>query len=206
MWVQLRTIKHVEEHGKVKSKQPGDWVNVGKQQALRWLADLSAYIPAQKITELTSEDCGLYIRGKAPTDLELSESKLGITEGDGAELKYPKTLLWKPSLRLRGELVPVGFHLLTKWQLAVPLWDYKELACHIGTEEERERTEAVIRELRVPLYDTRLMFVKRCGDTRRLIDVWQAEEGDERLAFLRALYQVNPLILALPITWKGKME
>lgn len=204
MYVQLRSVKHIEEHGKLASKQPGDWVNVGKQQALRWLADGSAYIPSQKITELTSDDCGVYVRGKAPSDL--ADSKLPITEGEGAELEYPKTLLWTPSLRLRGELVPVGFHLLETWQVAAPLWDYRELACHIGTDEERGQTEDVIRDLRVPLYDTRLMFVKRCGDTRELFDAWGAEGGDEKLAFLRALYQNPVLMLALPVTWKGKME
>lgn len=205
MWVQIRTVKHVESHGKTVARHPGDWVQVGKQQAMQWLADGSAWVPPQRITELVTKDCGICIRGKAPADFELRDSKLGVTEGDGASLPYPMTLLWKPSLRLRGEMMPVGFHLLKTWQVAAPLWDYKELACHIGSEEERAQTKELIRDLRVPLYDTRLIFVKRCGDTRELIDQWNQEEGEEKLAFLRALWKVKPLILALPVTWKGKM-
>ena len=151
-----------------------------------------------------AEGCGIRIMGRKPPDFELSESKLGLKDGDGIDLPYPQTLLWHPSLRLRGEMVPVGFHLLNTWQIAAPLWDYRELACHIADEGDKERTEALVGDLRVPLYDTRLMFVKRCGDTQELIDCWK-EEGEGKLAFLRALYQVKPLILALPITWKGKM-
>jgi hypothetical protein len=173
---------------------------------MQWLADGSAWVPPQRITELVTKDCGVYVRGRKPGDFSLSVGDVGVTEGDGAELPYPMTLLWKPGLKLRGEMIPVGFHLLKTWQVAAPLWDYRELACHVGSEEEKEKTKAVVRDLRVPLYDTRLIFVKRCGDTRALIDLWKQEEGDEKLAFLRALYQVKPLILALPVTWKGKME
>jgi len=97
----------------------------------------------------------------------------------------------------------VGFGLLDVWELAVPLCDYQTLAIHLGSDEEKERTKAVIRDLRVPLYDTRLMFVKHCQNTVDLFSRWQkeCESSDERLAFLRALYQVKPFILALPMTW-----
>ena len=173
---------------------------------MQWLADGTARVPSQRITELMTKDFGVYIRGRKPDDFEYSDSKLGVTEGEGLDLPYPMTLLWNPKLRLRGELVPVGFHLLNTWQVAAPLWDYKELACHVGTDDDRECTQDVVRDLRMPLYDTRLIFVKRCGDTKALIDTWREEEGDEKHAFLRALYKVKPLILALPVTWKGRME
>jgi len=105
-------------------------------------------------------------------------------------------------------MIPVGVSLLDKWQVAAPLWDYEKLACHVANEPAREATKAIIHDLRVPLYDTSLIFVKRCGDTERLIEAWDwSADGDEdRLAFLRALYEVKPLILALPITWTGKQK
>ncbi len=53
----------------------------------------------------------------------------------------------------------------------------------------------------MPVYDTRLMFIRRCHATRELVDEWVAEDGHRGLAFLRALYRVKPLVLALPTTW-----
>jgi hypothetical protein len=107
---------------------------------------------------------------------------------------------------VRPDLFQAGFNLLARWQAAAPLWSYTELACHVGSEADREATKAVIRELRVPLYDTRVLFVRRCDDTRRLIELWLAEckRGDARLAFLRAMYQVKPVLCALPAQWTGR--
>lgn len=45
MWVQLRTVKCVEYHGKLVKREPGDWVQVGQLQAMRWLVDLSVRHP-----------------------------------------------------------------------------------------------------------------------------------------------------------------
>ena len=94
--------------------------------------------------------------------------------------------------------------MLEKWEVAAPLYDYKMLAITTGTEKEREKTKMVIRDLRAPMYDTRLMFVKRTKNGQELLKQWNLEVGEERrLAFLRALYKVKPLVLALPATWMG---
>ena len=61
----------------------------------------------------------------------------------------------------------------------------------------------MIRDLRVPMYDTRVIFAKLTPDTARLIKIWNEIEGDRRLAFLQALYKVKPFILALPANWAG---
>ena len=38
MWVKLKVRKNVEIQGKMKSFSPGDWIDVGKQTALQWIA------------------------------------------------------------------------------------------------------------------------------------------------------------------------
>jgi len=93
--------------------------------------------------------------------------------------------------------------------VAVPLWDYDTLARDVGSEEERAYTESVIHDLRVPLRDTRLVFVRRCSDTRKLVETWHAERarvpgGEDKLAFLRALYAVKPLVCDLPTVWTNR--
>ena len=182
-------------------------MDVGQQVALSWIADGSAWIPPQRVTELIGDDQGIVVLNASAEMVNKSgETDIRTVESERPMLAFPMTLLWKPQALLRHELLPVGFSLLRTWQVACPLWEYDTLASQVGGEDERERTKAVIRDLRVPLYDTNLIYVKRCGDTERLIDEWNAEMdgGDDKLAFLRALYQVKPLILALPITWTGK--
>jgi hypothetical protein len=208
MWVQLRAPKQIDRFGKRKAFHPGDWVDVGEQLARSWIADGSAWIPPQRTTELIGDDHGIVVINASTDAIKRSgDTKIKAVQSGKPRLEYPMTLLWQPQALLRHELLPVGFSLLKTWQAACPLWDYDVLASQVGTEEERERTRAVIRDLRVPLYDTNLIYVKRCGDTERLIDRWNeemTEGGDEKLAFLRALYWAKPLILALPITWTGK--
>lgn len=125
---------------------------------------------------------------------------------NNTHLVYGRSLLWDAmrlqSLRLN--ILPIGFSLLDTWQIAAPVWSYTELAAHVGNAAEREYTQSIIRDLRVLMYDTRMVFVRRCGDTRKFVSVWrdESEKGaDERLAFLRALYIVKPVLLALPTTW-----
>jgi hypothetical protein len=129
------------------------------------------------------------------------------TQGDPRVI-HPRTLLLDPAVRLRRELIPVGLSFLHIWHIAAPLYDYNTLAFQHGTLEERQKTAEQIRDLRVPLYETRALFLRQCAETDALLAAWAREReggGDERLAFHRALWEVKPLILPLPITWiEGK--
>lgn len=131
----------------------------------------------------------------------------GVSRGE-ARVFAPHTLLWNPEVPLRLELLSAGFRFLDHWHVAAPLYDYNTLAFQHGTLEERKRTMAVIGDLRVPLYETRALFVRQCPEVDALLDAWTHErkdDADERLAFHRALWRVKPLILPLPITWiEGK--
>jgi hypothetical protein len=111
---------------------------------------------------------------------------------------YERTLYVEPGVAVPWTLVDAGFRALDKWDAAAPLGGV--LAADIGTQAERERTAAIVRDLRVPVYACELLFA-RSGE---LVIAWRREcddGGHPRLAFLRALYQVKPLFLALPRTW-----
>lgn len=102
------------------------------------------------------------------------------------------------------DLVPAGFHFLERWDAACPLWRYGVLAADLGTEAERAQTRVLIRDLRVMVYAPELLFVRRSTEGMALLGQWRQEcgvDGEPRLAFLRALYQVKPLFCALPANW-----
>jgi len=207
MDVQLKVTKRLEIQGKPVMRNPGDWVNVGKQTAMRWIGAGEAWIPDRQMVRLIEDDSGIVFLGDTNTAMSTAAaygSKVATCISDVPTLKFGRTLLWNPSLSFQGEMLPVGFGLLDRWQIAVPLCDYSMLACHVGTEEDRARTEQVVHDLRIPLYETRLQFVRRSPDMEQFIEQWQeqmADGGDPRQAFLRALYIHKPLILALPTKW-----
>ena len=203
VWVKLKTIQFIEKQGKIVRCNPGDWAYVGRQTAERWIAQGEAWQPNGEIS--VPAGAGAWVRGLAVPNCRVLDT-LPYIEDDGQSnaLPYPRTLIWNPALKIRHELLGVGFRLLDKWQIAAPLLSYDTLACHVADEANRERTQAVIRDLRVPVYDTRLMFVRRCAETVELIDRWLSDDRDETMAFLRALYVVKPMICALPTTWSNQ--
>jgi hypothetical protein len=206
VYVQLLKQKNIEMHGKPTVYHPGDWVDVGKQLAQLWIAAGDARATGNS-TSVFPKGAGVVMRGVDGTPcLEQFKEIVGIVFTNTVELKYSYTCLWDSGAlpHIRAELLPTGFSLLDRWQLAVPFIDYTTLACNIGNEAERAATKEVIKDLRVPVYDTRLMFVKRSPDTTTLIREWRDEcvpGSDERLAFLRVLYKRVPFILPLPATW-----
>lgn len=215
-YIQLSMIRYIRKAGVQITYRPGDWLeigkDVGKQTAMLWVAEGAASMPHLPIVEqaavLIGTDWGVVIRSNDERDFEAAkkqvpQARLEVIEG-GIELPFERTLLWVPSAPLRPELLPIGFQRLERgWQLAVPLLSYAKLACDYGSSEDRALTKKIIPDLRVLLYDTRLIFVKKCADTERLIKLWKQEPGDERLAFMRALFAVNPIICALPQKWIG---
>lgn len=207
MYVKLKVRKQISVNGKMENRVAGDWVEVGKQIALRWIADGEAETPqygAALRSGLLPVGCGAVVRGGGIPEW-LNEA-VDTTQNPPHYLHYLKTLVWDASLPFRQALLLPGFELLNTWDVVVPFVDYDTLAIHIGNEEDRKRTAGFIRDLRVPVYETRMLFIKRRPYTVELIDHWQSElgqveGGDERLAFMRALYRVKPLVLAVPYMW-----
>ncbi len=186
-----------------KGYHPGDWLKVPLRRARQLCADGTAWTPQHE--QLYDNGCGVVLTGNVQSGRkQLKNLTIEIAEGT-AVIEYDRTLIWDATLPIQVAMLPVGLSLLDNWQVCVPLFDYGTLAAGVGDEEDRERTRVIIHDLRVPLYEPRLMFVKDCEEGHHLVRLWQQEivKGDYRLAFARALYQVRPLICALPADWHG---
>lgn len=186
--------------------RPEDAARFWEQQEQRWRDDQvrrTARIDGRR--QIPSGSGALLTRQDPAMKAALCSLGLPVEHGTCEVLPFERTLMWDPKAVLRLDLVPAGLRFLDRWQVAAPLWSYTELARDIGTENQRELTAAVIRDLRVPVYDTRVLFLRKCPDSDQLLSVWRDEQkepdGDLRLSFLRALYRVKPLVLALPTTW-----
>jgi hypothetical protein len=203
VWAQAINIVHYEKSGAMKTALPGDWLQLGRQQARDELSKGNIKIAKsavlQSVQDLT--DCTILTRGliydSQRSQLGIKYPGLPMDTYQGLPEEQGRFLVWDMGARLRQDLILVGFGLLQKWQLAVPLLSYDTLAENVGTEPERVETKAIIHDLRVPLYDTRVIFARQCQEARKLFEVWDGTQ----LGFLRALYQTPMRVLALPPSW-----
>src|SRR4030067_65535 len=135
--------------------------------------------------------------------------KVPLEHGSSPALPFDKTLITSPGIRVPWDLLPVAWGLLDHWDAAVPLWRYDITAEGLGTTNERQATQAIIRDLRVLLHSYELLFV-RCNEAgRALVETWvqeYAEGGEKRLALLRALYIVKPRACVLPTSWLANIR
>lgn len=130
--------------------------------------------------------------------------KTPLHSGDIPALPFEKTLITVPGVRIPWDLLPDAWKFLGQWDAAVPIWRYDVTAVSAGTPHEREITRAVVRDLRVLMHSTELLFIRRNEVGQALLDAWVAEMqrgDDKRLAFLRAHYQVKPRLCVLPVSW-----
>jgi len=128
---------------------------------------------------------------------------LAVAVREDWALPWQNVLFIAPGTCVPWDLVAIGFEFLARWDVAAPFWRLGVLAKDLGTSAERERTGAVLHDLRVPVYSHELLFVRASEAGRAFITAWRAEceQGDERLAFLRALYTVKPIFCVLPRLW-----
>lgn len=203
VWVRAKSIVHAEENGKVRSYHPGDWLQIGRQQARECLARNEIEILKSVVLRSVQDLSGCAIvttEAMAEPDLSFFAGTfpgVPIEQYLGDYPEHNRFLLWDMAAKLKRDLILTGFDLLYNWQLAVPLLDYSVLAESAGTDEERQETKAVIHDLRVPIYDCRVIFARQCKETRKLFELWDGSQ----LGFLQALYQTIPAVLALPPSW-----
>jgi hypothetical protein len=206
VWVQLITAKTIYLDGETKQYHSGDWVNVGKALGLRMLELREARttdITKLDIFNASGDNQGVYFAGNATRGKEILHKSLGPANWATAPpiFRWSKVMYWDASTVPSLEVIPVAWDLLDKWEVVAPLYSYDKLATELGTKEDRELTKGVILDLRVPVYDCRVLFLRKCPATEELMERWAAEPGDRQLAFMRALWQVKPLIMSTPRTW-----
>lgn len=210
MWVQLTAARLVTEAGKKKMYHPGDWVDIGEQTAMRLIADGLARTadPALLVTDL--QGAGVVAYGADAEQVETAARALrqllpgcAVMTSDAPKLSFARTLFWDTALPIRPELVTVGLRLLRTWDFAAVVWNYDDLASAHGSPEERGQTARLIHDLRVPVYDPRFLFVRRCKAGQDFLKVWRSERGEPKLALARSFYHLTPkpLLCPLPPTW-----
>lgn len=211
MYVKLLTPKQIpNKSGKPINHRPGDWVDVPKQVARRWIAAREAAAYGDELQGLMPANSGIKLPSDTPPGLIEQITTMydifDIDRGSDVPIPYSHTLVWDAKTPIEFRLFPVALNLLKTWQVAVPLLDYKILALHLGTQADRKATQKLTFDLRIPVYNSSFIAVKRCSDTEVLFEQWEKEQrggGDKHLAFLRAVHITKPLILPLPPTWTG---
>lgn len=135
---------------------------------------------------------------------DAAHAGFAVTKSDEWALCWPRTLFAAHGVTVPWDLVPSGFRLLEKWDVAVPFTPKHTLATELGTQEEREAASVVMHDLRVPAYSPDLLFVRDSEAGVACLKAWRTEAescSDERLAFLVALHQVKPKLCVLPRMW-----
>ncbi len=129
-----------------------------------------------------------------------------ICESGFPDVGFERLVIVAPGTKIPWGLLEYGFHFLTRWDAAAPLWRYGGVAGKVGTKAERAATKEVSLDLRVLLCAPELLFVRGDGDGLALLKTWQAEierfpNAEPRLAFLRAHCLVKPRLCTLPRGW-----
>lgn len=208
MWVQLTSIQRFDLDGREKTYRPGDWVDIGKQHALRLVADGAARLVSDEKIDIAS-GAGVIITDDVPGAADRLAGygvNIPVTSGPPAT-PFDRTLVWDGRLFLRLDLLAQGFEFLNRWEVAIPLAGYAVLADDLGEPDERARARAIVRDLRVPFYDDRMIFLRRGAAADAFLARWSEERargGNPHLALLVALYTTRPVLLALPATWLGR--
>ena len=205
MWIQIMKYTRIRnDQGRDVLHYPGETVDMkNKVLAAQLIAKGVAIDGALRQADV-SGDVGLVVRSQEHTPDWAKAYDIPVRKGD-IRLDWDYTILWEPRVQPKKHLMVTALKVLQRrgWDMALPLKSMDKLCNSLGNLDDRTRTEEVIHDLRVPYYETRLMFVHRTDATKRLIDRWIAEmdKGDERLAFMRALYHTPCMVLALPTLW-----
>ena len=192
MQIELLKDRRIERNGQMHLYKKHTVVNIGRMDAERLIASGEAKLTEtfEAVARDLPPDTGIVALADFG-DLATQLPGFPIRDGSSSlptELPYNFALLLSGGPQFvsgdhgfRRDFLRVGFRFIEHWQMAVPLWSYTELACHIGTETDREKTKAVIRDLRVPVYDPRVVFMRKCEDTERFLRTWKDERasGDE---------------------------
>lgn len=196
---------------------PGDWIEVKKKRAKKLLASGKAEIPRQDIMSDVAgfNECGILIRGEEQE--LLFDSRIEVSFGE-ISLPYENvTVLLKPNYYITWKAIEAGLLRITNfedtdaepWEMMAMLFDNNVTADDVGTEDERAKTKELIGDLRLPVYDTDILWVRKTDSTEAVIDRWVKEletSNDEKHSFLRALYAERAMMLTLPSGWSSQWE
>jgi len=209
--VYIKLIKHkrfMQPDGRWKLYYVGTIMDIKNKKLCKDLIKKKIAVDMSVAARDIPTGCGLLMSRPGPIPAWARALELEMATG-GPRLPFAYTIIWNQRCVPSPEFLTTTLSLLRDrgWDMAVPLYSYTKLTNKLGSEEERKKTEALIHDLRVPYFNTDLMFVKRNKRTEALMTCWAEERrgtSDEKLAFLRAVYMTKPFILPLPTLWIKK--
>jgi hypothetical protein len=216
-WV--RALKPLSRHtlgGGYISYQPGDWFECHNQEMRDLLARGMIDTTSDALKEeFDLSDAGVLARSNTAPLPGIKQYGMGFEyRGGKLELPWELTLLWAPRERLAAFGAALGMTRIASgkaddvaWEMAAPLHRRIKTIGDTGSPAEKEKTLALLGDLRIPAYDTGVVWVRRTPATEEVIQLWQEEldaGADEAHAFLRVLYSHPVLLCTLPADWIGQ--
>lgn len=213
-WVRARRpLSRHELGGGYRTYHPGDWFEV-KNQELRELVERGMVDTTPQVmrAEYVAGDAGVLARDGAAVPDRIEEYGVRVRHEARMSLPWERTLLLGPGAALTAESAVIGLSRVEAgdgvgWEMAAMLRDMRALARDVGSEAEQAKTLDLLGDLRLPVYHTGAVWVRRIEATEDAIAAWQAEldgGSDELHAFLRTIYTRRLLLCTLPPNWIGQ--
>lgn len=209
----LQLIRHhrfPDESGRQKFYCPGDVKKIKNKKLAAQLIKDGFAIDASIQSKDMPDDAGILLRRKlAGPPAWVQAADLKMVTGKLWELPFMHTMVWDPAIKPNRRFIVPTFRLLRKggWDVLAPVRSYDKLLRDLPLTEQKKETGALLHDLRIPYYQTRMFWAKRNGRVEALFAEWRdrIKAGtDERLAFMEAVYVTKPYILALPTAWVTK--
>ena len=200
--------------GAYTTYQPGDWFEC-KNQEMRQLVETGMVDTTPDIlrSEYRVSDAGVLLRGMAPEPAGLDKYGLECKRMKGAlSLPWERTVILGKGKSITAPSIVIGLSRIeaaadVDYEMAVMLASQTRLARDVGTEADQRRTLEVLGDLRLPVYDTSVLWVRRTEATEGWLAAWAKELADgsgEQHAFLRTLYTRRILVCTLPARWVAR--
>jgi len=203
VWIQLlKQYRIKDSSGKRVPHFPGEILNIpNREMCLELIKDELAI--GMQIGEDAPEGSGILYTAVSKPPGWIDALQLPVKHKAGAlYCPYPVTIVLGPKARPHSIMLLRALENFVshRWDIAAPIMSYRTLAEDVGTKGERERTEELVGDLRIPLYSTQMILMKDIPVVQELITAFKEEErnGEDRdLTFIRAIYRVKPIIWAL---------
>lgn len=220
-YVRLNELKHISVHGQSRTYYPGDTVEVGRQAAEQWILDGSAEDPYGTVGQVdldNADDYGIVVWADPDTTQYVLPQGVNSQFGEPS-VPYKYTLILRPSKPITRQLINYGWLRISEnnpdtepWEMAAGLVDLETTAETVGDAEMQEQTEKMVGDLRVPVYDTSRIWIRKTYATEKFLGAFlnqlqkREEYGADYIAhcFLRALYTTNPALCTLPFDWTSR--
>ena len=118
-----------------------------------------------------------------------------------SKLDFSRTLVAHSSIVVPEDLADHGYQFLDKFEVVLVLLGLKTTAAQMKDRLALDLTKQRCRTLYLPMYDGRMIWLRRGYKTTEFLKLWRKERlalGNSWLPLLRALYQARLKTWVLP--------